>query len=172
MLVDVSQWPLVLCGPILRRVDMNSVSVFIALRFKRKISMTIFACDSQGKPTTTLGGNAVETRQFGRRLHAAVVTVTGLTLSPLQLCAYDISFDRISSDSEDIGPGSSSLQSLGLLSGATPLGYEEGLKPTFRIPSHQANALEFVHASCRKLHGEGKAAFPHIDGIIKGLRVD
>ena len=171
MFVDVSKWPLILCGPILRRVEINSVSVFIALRFKRKISMTVFACDSQGKPTTTLGGNAVETRQFGRRLHAAVVTVTGLTLSPLQLCAYDLSFDRISSDPEDIGPSSSSLQSLGLLGGDTPLGYEEGLKPTFRVPSHHANALEFIHASCRKLHGEGKDAFPHIDEVIKGLRL-
>ncbi|MDP1678660.1 MAG: hypothetical protein Q8L02_00795 [Candidatus Nitrotoga sp.] len=157
----------------MRRVDANSISVFIALRFKRSITMNVFACDNKGAPTTlSLGHSTFETRRFGQRLHVAVITVTGLTLKPLQLYAYDLSFQKTSNDdAEDTGPTDSSLQSLGLLSGATSLGYEEGYKPTFRMPSDQANSLEFIHASCRKLHGEGKDAFPHIDEIIKELRL-
>jgi len=173
-LIDISGWPLVLCGPILRRVDRDSVSVFVALRFRRSVTMSVFACDNHGVPLAPyLGQNTIETRHFGKRLHVAVITVSGLTLQPLQLYAYDLLFKKIASDdSEDTNTVDSSLQSLGLLNGETPLGYEKNLKPTFRMPSDQANSLEFIHASCRKLHGEGIDAFPHIDEVIKGLRLD
>jgi len=168
----VTEWPLILCGPILRRVDASSVSVFVALRFRRRITLKIFACDTQGAPATSLGQSApMETRRLGQRLHVAVITAYGLSLQPLQLCGYDLEFARVTSDPEDDGPALASLQSLGLLGGADALGYLDGTLPTFRVLTDRANALEFIHASCRKLHGEGTDAFPHIDELIKGLRL-
>ena len=170
----VNEWPLILCGPILRRVDGDSVSVFVALRFKRRITLSVFACNEQGEPNRSLGQSApTETRRLGKRLHVAVITASGLSLQPLQLCAYDLSFERVVADlPEDVGPVQTSLESLGLLSGDNALGYVDRLKPTFCVPTDQANALKFIHASCRQLHGEGVDAFPHIDEVIKGLRID
>lgn len=171
--IEFDKWPLVLCGPMLRRVEKHQVSAFVALRFRRRVTLTIYGCTADGKPSGSVAGASAVTRRLGRRLHVVVVTVSGLQLAANQLCAYGLAFDPDGpADSEDTSAATANLASLGLLAGTTPLGYETDLLPTFRVPTDDANALEFIHASCRKLHGPGKDAMPHIDEVLKGLRTD
>lgn len=171
--IDFDKWPLVLCGPMLRRVEKHQVSIFVALRFRRRVTLTIYGCTADGRPSGSIAGASAVTRRLGRRLHVVVVTVSGLQLAANQLCAYGLAFDPDGpADAEDASSAAANLASLGLLAGTTPLGYETHLLPTFRVPTDDANALEFIHASCRKLHGPGKDAMPHIDEVLKGLRTD
>lgn len=171
--VDYLRWPTVLCGPMLRRVEPGLVGVFVALRFRRRVTVTVFACAPDGTPGASVGSATAVTRRLGRRLHVTLVAVTGLQLSPGQLYAYDMRLDvEAPVDAEDSGTSAAGLAALGLLAGDAALGYIPGLLPTFRAPAEAANALEFIHASCRKMHGPGKDAMPHLDEVLKGLRTD
>ena len=93
--------PLILAGPILRRVEPRLVSVWVALSMLCRVDFTVW----QGARTVSttvhpLGGPGGEatavTLRVGDKLHIALVTRTflepQLPLSPDQVYSYDLSF--------------------------------------------------------------------------------
>lgn len=176
-----SPLPPVLAGPILRRVDWNSVSVWIALSKAAQVELTLFkgiAVDANPIAThfvmpqnvTPLVSTTAPTLRIGANLHIALVTVIPFgtaTLEPNQVYSYQI---RLDADDD--------LKSLGLLEDndddpAHPrlaLGYEKGALPSFVAPPEEVEELVLLHGSCRKVHGPDRDAMAYIDAIIDDAR--
>lgn len=161
-----SDWPEVICGPMLRRVTATSVSVMVALKQQRAVTLRIF----DHRQWTSTGSGAIGEatampRALGRRLFVAVITVSFDPHQPathLQAgvgYGYDISLAGLPD----------SLKGLGLLTGDHALGYVDDLLPGFSLPS-KASALKVAHGSCRKPHGEGADALVLLDAQIEAAR--
>ncbi len=178
--------PLVLAGPIVRKVNARSASFWIALSENSVVEAWVWA----GDQTSSSGGNVqsgegfvahstvTSTRQLGDHLH--VVTVTAETvgvgaLFPGSLFSYDITV-----------AGHGGLKELGLLAdtsgagqgidAAAParlaLGYLPDRLPTFVTPASTIPDLRFAHTSCRKPHGLGPDAMVWLDDLISDHRTD
>jgi hypothetical protein len=169
--------PLILAGPILRRVEPRLVAVWVALSKPRAVLLSVFQGQQQagtgagvftgGQP---LAQGATNTVRLGDSLHAAVVVaelagapaaplVSGLNysynvaLAPVQP-GHDggkpLIVDALDDPTED-------LKSEGLLRnqpiGGRPnkaLGYVEGELPGFALPPPTLTDLRILHGSCRR----------------------
>lgn len=177
--------PLVLAGPVVRRVDASTATVWLALSRSANVELRVWAGPqtSGGAGAVQPGGAvvaqspAVAARGWGDRLFTATVTAisTGVGgLVPGAVHAYDVLVD---------GQG---LRELGLLRDATgaedgidtaaparlALGYVENVLPTFVTPSPTIDSLRLAHASCRKPHGHGPDALAWLDDVIADHRTD
>jgi len=161
----VAGWPLLLTGPMVRRVEPKSVSVFVLVKHQRSVKLDVFPA---GSTNTVVATGTADTIQIGRYMHASLVTAT-LTnpLADATNYAYNVTFTKTGNDPLDVGPVTQNLGDLGLLAGATPLGYEAGALPTFALPPNNLGDLKFVHASCRKPHAPGDDALCTLDTIIQ-----
>lgn len=168
----------ILAGPILRRVEHDLVSVWIALNQSAKVDLQIFR--GMG-PVGSLGPeiarkaptNARDTNTLaaGKGLHIAVAvwepdSVAGLDWGGLY--SYDV---RITPAA---GGGTVGLQDLGLLTDTTihahntdhkhlALGYQPNYLPSFALPPPRLADLKIVQGSCRGSNGEGRDALPPLD---------
>ena len=101
--VPVEQWPLVLAGPIVRRVEPGLASVWVALKEPRAVRLTVHLAPVDtgsgtgvfAGPAAVLSGDATTVR-VGERLHVAVVTAEppsgGGALTAGQTYAYNVAF--------------------------------------------------------------------------------
>ena len=174
--------PLVLAGPIVRRVTARSVSVWVALSESSEVTLSIWdkiVSGGTGAGVLVPADPALKTAKrqtirIGAKLHIAVVTITladapAAPLSPGSLYSYNLAFN---------GPsGASDLKSLKLLEDSygdqtnpaphLALGYMPGVLPTFVTPPLTIEKLNLVHASCRKAHGPGNDSLATLDSIIR-----
>ena len=158
----VDDWPLLICGPMLRRVTEASVAVFVATSAPCTVELVLSRADGTTAPTKTSSPQA--TRALGRLLHVAVceLTLTGNDrLVPGVVYAYDLRMTPTSPP----GPPRQLKDQTGLLSGAVPLGYKADQLPTFSLPPALPR-LNIVHGSCRKPHGGGPDALAIVDELI------
>lgn len=183
----MESWPLVLAGPIVRRVEPDLVAVWVALKEARSVRLSLWqgptAAGSTGGlvagPAPLVTGDATTIR-VGERLHVAVVTAAPSgALAAGQTYAYNVSFGP---------PGGGAftatedLNSLGLLTdraattgeGAQPrhvaLGYEANQLPTFVLPPPDIAGLRIAHGSCRRPHAAVADLLPALDELIKDGR--
>lgn len=155
-----SQWPLLLCGPILRRVTPTSVAVFVALSRACKVVLEIYPKLTPGTYDTPLQSRSHTTIALGKRLHVAVVEWSGPALQPAIVYGYDVRFEPLDT------PGTyQRLEDLQLLTGDTKLGYGDKL-PGFALPPALKD-LKLLHGSCRKIHAPGTDALAIADDLIK-----
>jgi hypothetical protein len=164
------QWPLLLLGPMLRRVTEDSVSVFVALSARVEVTLKLFTEPGpEGEEFSRSVPSYARVVSVGKRLHVCVATAFG-TIRPGVLYGYDLEFGPLDpGDPEDTG---TSLGGLGLLSGPVPLGYENAWLPSFVLPPSRRD-LKTVQASCRKPHGchrdkrlTDADALPMVDRLI------
>jgi len=154
--------PPVLAGPILRRVESDLVSVWIATSRRCEISILLFdeadvigAESVDDDPRAKWMSSAQTTRQVGANLHVLTVVLDlrtpggnavrshGAELQPNLTYSYDLRiFD---------GVRRHSLRSLGYLDVPTPLGYDPDELPAFRMCPQEREKLVIVHGSCRQL---------------------
>jgi hypothetical protein len=165
--LTVDHWPLLLVGPMLRRVDPNGVTVFVVLSHPRDVTVDLY--DGRSPATSTLLRTAtMPARKLGAFLYTAAVTVTlpnGLQVG--REYGYDVSFQLTGArDSKDTFDPNLSLDDLGLLSGTNPLGYAASRLPSFALPPTDLKNLRLVHASCRLPSAEGPDALATLDEII------
>ncbi len=177
--------PLVLIGPMLRRVEPKTVSVFLATSRAATIHLTLFdgVVDATNPPPELASKDATTTR-FGASFHATVVTVAlpdTTALAAGHRYSYDI---RITPD----GGGASTLHDLGLLKDSQlpgygsaaggqrsapvdvcAIGYAQGQLPSFVTAPAMLDKLVLAHASCRKAHGPGDPALKYVDQLIESL---
>jgi hypothetical protein len=183
--------PLLLCGPMLRRVEPRAVSVWVALSESATVSVELFTDivdvgtgpEPATPPRAPFASDGVVTRRIGDHLHLALVTVKldqnagRVPLLPGTLYSYNVVIAT--------GSGTHDLRSLGLLQdtgGAgggsdgsapiapEPLGYENGRLPGFATVPAKLEQLNFAHASCSKMHGNGDPLLAQVDDIIKDNR--
>jgi hypothetical protein len=163
--------PLILAGPILRRVEPNLVSVWLALSKKASVKLKLFRgqATSDSVDNILITGPAEQTIRIGDNLHIAVVTIkipigTGQTLLPGQIYSYDLLLQT--------GQVSKNLTSCDLLKSEDinghphlALGYEPGVLPSFALPPVELTDLHLVHGSCRRANFVFSDGRPMPDGL-------
>lgn len=154
--------PLILAGPILRHTECDSVTVWVALKASRQVTLNVYATDARGSIVKTLLlSGSLPTVALGKQLYIVAVTAKLISKQQLeqgQIYAYDLSFGikqnlNQSLNSPNISP--------------VTISYFNHQLPTFSLPPNDLNKLQIAHGSCRKLHGGGQDALQMLDDLIE-----
>jgi hypothetical protein len=171
--------PLVLCGPILRHVTREQVTVWIALKKPKTVTLRVFKEDPNSSEEQAAGVRV--TVPLGQHLHLAVVEATvpkGQQLEPGTVYQYNCSFNPPASDPVLPSTGPTLLND-GIIASdrqaATKLlTYQRNGStsdvpslPSFCLPPRKLENVRIVHGSCRKPHGESLDAIDAIDEMIR-----
>lgn len=158
----ISNMPLLLVGPILRKVTDISVSIFIVTKESKNVDIKVFDASNN----LVLSGSA-HTKALGEHVHALVISTDSAsgTLHPNHVYHYNLEFD-----------GVEMIQSNGTLTEGIlvndhydlpeKITYSTHIYPTFKLPANNKNYLKFVHGSCRKPHGGKTDALRGLDTIL------
>lgn len=158
LFLEPSSWPLVLCGPMLRKVTRDQVSVFVALREPALVTLSVSESNAGGVERKSTPAWTVA---LGTRLHVLVVTAEFPT-TPLELGKlYRYSLDFVCDDARHSGD----LARLGLLHGAGRVGLSEGALPSFALAA-DADSIQLYHCSCRLPHGDGVDALALLEAAL------
>lgn len=176
--------PPILAGPIVRRLDAEGVSIWIALSAPATVTLLLWpgvqfstggARVASGLPAMVSG--AAETRRFGANLHVALVTArlgNPAALLPGAFHSYDVLVNGVG------------LREMGLLvDGGTPrlagfetaprnlaLGFDEDRLPGFVAPAADLRNAKLVHGSCRRPSYSGHDATGWLDDHLSAHRND
>lgn len=170
-----------LAGPIVRRVDVRTVCVWVATSEAADLKLTLFegiAPVGVGAGLVTLAARNTSTVQrtvrVGKALHVGLVELTlsaSEQLLPGQAYSYNVVFTLAGEDRD--------LKSLGLLGEGpllgkphVPLGYDANTLPSFAALPARLEEVHLYHASCRKPHGQDPDALGFLDEEIKAGRAD
>ena len=171
--------PLVLAGPILRRVESNLVSVWIAL--SRPANVTITSWEGRIKPGAAgeffRSNPPTPTLRIADNLHVTVALAripagSQKVFKPGVIYSYDLTIVA--------GANTHTLASLGLLKNIPTanggpagserphlaLGYKEDFLPSFALPPEKLEDLRIVYGSCRRPANEHPDAMAMIDDLI------
>lgn len=152
----IDSLPLVLAGPILRRTEPDSVTVWVALKASRRVTLTIF-----DKNHNFLFESTRTTARIGINLH--VVAVTAKASSNILINGENYLYDLDFGNGELLNsPGI--LTTVGSLEDIT---YPQYKLPSFALPPSNFKDLRIIHGSCRKPHGESFDALAAVDKMIK-----
>lgn len=171
----INSCPLVLCGPLLRRVDANSVTVWFALKAAANITVRVFTGeDANGQGTGLVQEGSRQTVQLGTYLHIVAVTTSGTALASGTTYWYSVAIDSAGF------PAGASLFDAGVVSESTAgarallLYSSPGAPrlPTFVTPPTDPASLRVLHGSCRKPHGGSIDMLPTADALIGASLVD
>lgn len=166
------QLPLLLAGPIVRRVEPTLASVWIALSESATVTLKIW----EGRVSTGSGNvlnvsDPTPTLRIGDELHVALPLIKILPTSPRLLepgkvYSYDLEIK--------VGNTTHTLQSLGLLSTGTfegrrveALGFEENALPGFALPPAEITDLRVIFGSCRRVENDHLDAMVWIDDLMR-----
>lgn len=177
--------PLVLAGPIVRRAEKGRVFIWLATRTKVKVKLEIFDIKeyraynngSIEKPPNPVGLGEEESRQVGKNLYVTLVGAQPLSTGTengnvrKQEFATDTIFGYMLTFFEDNSQEGINLEKLNLLEGPNSIAFrnkdpeKDICLPTFfiRDPKHDLN---FVHGSCRKLHGPEEDCLAIADNLL------
>ncbi|MBD2314928.1 PhoD-like phosphatase [Desertifilum sp. FACHB-1129] len=159
----LSHLPLILAGPILRRTESQAVTVWVALKQPRTVTLKVYATVEEGSQIDRpLLSGTQPTVKVGEFLHLVAVTATPLhhsALLPGQLYAYNLFFDGETEDLATALSGSADRFDV-------PISYFSHNLPTFALPAANLDDLRILHGSCRKMHGGDRDAAAIIDDLI------
>ena len=171
--------PLILAGPLLRRVEPQSVTVWLALKESRRVTLRVYARNDAGDLVLQCEGTR-RTIRLGNNLHIVAVTANAGMDTPLRwggLYYYDMFFqadDHAGTLDTPVPESGAHLDTPGILnidpSQADPLHrlvYPGHPLPSFVLPPEDVNQLRVVHGSCRKPHGVGREMLSALDTILE-----
>jgi len=167
--------PLVLAGPILRKVDYNSVTVWVALHSAAKVKLIIWQQQSNTLVEIPFANSPeAPTYQIGKNLHLACITVSGPNsiLQEKKNYFYDLRFKIDgtwkSLDDKDICFCEANYANLfkKYLTYQPPSTNSIRALPGFVLPPDEPKELRIAHASCRLPHGVGADAMKFLDTEI------
>jgi hypothetical protein len=167
---NAADWPLILVGPMVRRVEADAVSVFVVCKHPRTVRLSIYE-GTNLDAARLVHEHDDHTVELGRFLHVASVTARPTSpLRPGRVYGYNLRL-RGATGSGDGGPVAAvtDLRSLGLLD---RLGYEHGGLPSFVVPPTRLEDVRIAHGSCRKPHVERRDALATLDQILAGSHDD
>jgi hypothetical protein len=172
--------PLVLCGPLLRRTEPDSVTVWVALKEPRTVTLRV----SSHAPPPALESLREElqgtrrTVAVGAHLHVVAITArpveAGRLLSPGTVYFYNLFFSQpevpVVPDTADHLNSPDIVRLDGVLGDdlqPTMLSYSlEHRLPSFALPPDDLDKLRIIHGTCRKPDGRGLDALPALDQMI------
>src|SRR6185503_10420445 len=174
--------PLILSGPILRRVEPNLVAVQVALSQSATIKLALW--ENRIKTTDAKDTNiwfktpdpGAKTIRIADSLHLCVVTVRlpdAKKLTPEKLFSYDLEITTTGSTTKQ------NFKSLGLLANnplnADPdgdnvkqlaLGYETDFLPCVTLSPNELTKLKLIHGSCRDLASKFPDGLAWVDDLL------
>ncbi|WP_408052492.1 peptidoglycan-binding protein [Streptomyces sp. HO565] len=155
--------PLVVAGPLLRRVEPGSVTVFVVTREARTVTLDVLPGNGPADAAPLLTGSAA-TVALGARTHVVAVTATGGT--PLAAGAgyrYRVVFTAAG------GPRQGLLEAGVVAAGADEaralLCYPGTDLPGFALPSGPDD-LRVLHGGARLPHAAGPDLLAHADTVL------
>ncbi|GAB3154411.1 hypothetical protein GCM10027290_48860 [Micromonospora sonneratiae] len=166
--------PFVVCGPIVRRVDPDSATVFIAVRSACTVTLTVFETDggSGFARGATVATGSREAVRLGEHLYVVAVRAAGQALTQGTLYGYDMSFTgpavswaSLMTPQVVAASESAAIDALSYVNDPRAIGGAPDY-PSFVTPPANPSDLRIFHGSCRKPHGEGIDAFPLLDPVI------
>lgn len=176
--------PLILAGPILRRVEPRAVTVWVALHAAQRVTLRVYQWDAATGSLTERLTSTRPTVRLGDRLHVVAVTARAAdetqALDPDNVYCYNLFFDD--EQAADEGANRPDLRDLhdlhdrhdlhspGVLV-ANPVAVSEvecltyaGLPlPSFVLPATTLERVRIFHGSCRNPHGVGRDALATLD---------
>jgi hypothetical protein len=179
-------FPVMLAGPILRRVEPTLVTVWVALReagtlqlklwnglVKDESSSTLFSGPANQEVPGALA-NTSATIRVGNQLHIGLVTFKLPQLKvllPHLTYSYNITLTTTS--------GTNDLKSLGLLKTGDiagkpnlAMGYATGFLPSFSLTPAELTDLQILHGSCRRINRNVPDGLAWIDDFIESSHTD
>ena len=100
---DPSTFPLMLAGPVLRKVTAAAVNVWVATCQPCTVTLNVYSGQAAANlqstqtvanvPGTVIGTGSRHTVPVGAQLHIAVVTADNVGAPPDTLCSYDVMLD-------------------------------------------------------------------------------
>src|SRR5256714_776065 len=170
-----SALPLIVACPILRRTEPHAVTVWLALKESRMLTLRIYVQDTAGTLIEQFAGTR-HTVRLGDHLHLVAVTARASTheeqLAWGGLYYYGLFFQQSSSDVH--APGTvANLGTPGVLNICPSVAdhlerlvYPGHPLPSFVLPAQDLNELRILHGSCRKPHGLRTDMLPGIDTML------
>jgi hypothetical protein len=158
--------PLILCGPMVRRVDPHAAHVFLALLEPCTVHLTVLR-DADGRPGTVLMQGSVDTVPLGPHLHVVLARAEAVAPVPWgTACLYTLDFER--ADGTRSGLHAPGVLAQGtLFSTLDRLTYPGRMLPGFCLPPLDAAEIRLTHGSCRKPHGQGHDALREVDALLE-----
>ncbi|HEU0294580.1 MAG TPA: hypothetical protein VFR47_17705 [Anaerolineales bacterium] len=169
--------PLILAGPILRRVEPRLVTVWLALRKSAQVTLSLWNNIANGGtgpglfsgPPPDFTMLPASTLRVSENLHIALVMLELSQpdlLLPAHIYSYNLTF--VTAD------GTHDLKSEGLLRDNifdghlhAALGYGNGDLPSFAMPPPELTELRLLQLSCRRPHEHGPDAVSFLDKLIE-----
>ena len=153
--------PLVICGPILRKIYYDSVSVWIAFKEEVKdIKLEVFAPGSSS--VNIFKETNAPLIKLGKNLYITLATAVNPSKKLISdtIYEYNLSFTHEGKYKQ--------LKDSGVLKdGIESIAYHPYKLPTFCLPSDDINNLKIVHGSCRMAHGGKTDALRAVDTMIE-----
>ena len=154
----IATLPLVIAGPILRRVEKDNVSVWLALKEpclaedNKQLRLEIYDNGTSTSKGALVMSGGRDTVSLGEHLHIVVLTAktSGTLLQSGHTYSYNVKGNGVDFTNDP------ALCYLG--AGFT--------LPTFSLPPADLNQLRIIHASCRKLHAQGTDALADVDRML------
>ena len=164
--------PLLLAGPILRRVDTTTASVWLALRDPSKVVMKVWEGRAKSGQAHPLAASpSTPTLRLGAKLNVVVVTVeipatAGVSFQPDAVYSYDVEITNSRTLRARSRPCTCSRR--GFFDGFArlPLGFEPDFLPTFAPPPSDLTNLRVLYGSCRRPGHPTVDALALVDDLI------
>ena len=176
--LDVTKLPLVLAGPIVRRVDETGVTVWLALKAPRKVTLDVYEGATGDLPATpTVTGTRV-TARIGEHLHLVAVTArtaSGMKLRPGTIHRYALRFGEDTTSAAPVPTSAPGLFTPGVIAATEAESRKKLLYsgiagaptlPSFITPPDKPERLRLFHASCRMPHADGMDALSLLDHVL------
>ena len=146
--------PSLLCGPIVRKVQLDEVTVWLALKSAANVTLTIFDRGANGQKGNVMFSGSLATVPLGAKLHVAAVTAKPGS-SPQRLVRGSIYYYDLAWNNETLAAHRADL----VYGDQDPL-------PSFSVPPLELNNLRILHGSCRNFVGSGYDATPNLDDLL------
>ena len=172
----IDKLPLILAGPMVRRVEPVVASVWVALRRRRKVRLEIY--DDTG---AVVGKGERETLAVGTNLHIVCVTaIASSRFSDGTTYQYNLFFDHVAGAADSIPNGANLFdpQIVSILTDPAKAADETRKKltyatdggparPSFVMPPSSLDQLRLLHGSCRKVSGPHSDALEAADAMLR-----
>ncbi|WP_380876360.1 hypothetical protein ACFB49_08330 [Sphingomonas sp. DBB INV C78] len=177
--------PLVLAGPILRRVDAGLVAVWMAFSAPADLELRVWegrvaqdttnpvfvSSDDPPDPSAPPPRPGAEAIRMGEHLYIGMVTArippaSGKSFLPDRLYSYDV---LVTAEGETRGLGELGMLETRLVSGVEvpPLGYADRMLPSFALPPSELDHLRIAYGSCRRPSYDDGDALAWIDELLE-----
>lgn len=161
--------PEILAGPIVRRVDAEGATVWVAVRRAGPVRLEVYE-DQGGRPGAQVLAGEAATVRIGERLHLAAVTArpAGAPLVPGREYLYDLKL----ADGRGLGDDGVLVDAVAQARPVERLCYPGRSLPGLRRFAEAPLDVHFAHGSCRKPHGKGPDALAFLDAAVARAYAD